>query len=264
MAEAKKIYLELDIPAPQAELFRVLVHNLNYQDYEDPTKYTGPYGVEILHEEECLLNDEPHVEFSLWFDQPATAYWFAQRLHEAQAEWATMAAHAAEQAAYPKFLYHPKLRTWLRYNSPTYFCLVSETQLQVRRERPQELFKPEEVEVVTEAAFLAAYHRCREALRVCATTAATYQRRGAPGNEWFYCNPLHATSSASLPQHLRLNASDNECGRSWQLMYAHDTRRLDPRRVASTEEEFMQQLNAMLADIEAVATGKQEGGRANG
>jgi hypothetical protein len=257
MTEAKKIHLELGIPAPHAELFRVLVHNLNYQDDEDPTKYTGPYGVEILYEEPCLTNGEPEVEFSLWFDKPATAYWFAGRLHEAKAAWQQLSAEAAARAAYPKFFYLPQLRTWLRYNSPECFCLVSDTQLQVRRERPQELFQPAEVEPSTEAAFVAAYLRTRDELRVCATKAASYQRRGAPGNEWFYCNPLFASSS--LPQHVRLNASDDEYGRSWQLLWAHDTNRFDGRRVASTEQEFEQQLAAMLADIAAVATGQAEG-----
>jgi hypothetical protein len=254
VAETKKIHLALDIPAPQAELFRVLVHNLNYQDVEDPTKYTGPSGVEILYEEACRSNDEPTVEFSLWFDKPATAYWFAGRLHEAKAAWQVMAADEAARAAYPKFFYHPKLVTWLRYNSPECFCLVSSTQLQVRRERAQDLFKAEEVEPTTEHAFLEVYLRTRDELRGCATKSATYQRRGAPGHEWFYCNPLHAGSS--LPQHVRLCATDDEYGRSWQLMWAHDTNRFDGRRVASTEQEFEQQLAAMLADIAAVATGQ--------
>lgn len=261
MAEAKKIHLELDIPAPQAELFRVLVHNLNYQDFEDPTKYTGPYGVEILHEEKCLVNDEPSVEFSLWFDQPATAYWFAGRLHEAKAAWALLATHAAELAAYPKFFFHPKLRTWLRYNSPDYFCLVSASQLQVRRERPQELFKPDEVQVSTEADFLSAYQRVASALRDAATLGeAEYQRRGS---EWFYRNPKDVAAT-TMPLHLRLHASASAYGRSWQLLYAHDTRRFDARRVASTQQEFTQQLDAMLAEVEAAATGKQEGGPAGG
>jgi hypothetical protein len=257
MAEAKKIQLELGVPAHHAELFRVLVHNLNYQDHDDPSKYTGPYGVEILYEEPGLTNDEPQVEFSLWFDRPATAYWFALRLQEAKAAWQAMAAHTAALAAYPKFLYEPRLRTWLRYNSPAYFCLVSESQLQVRRECPRELYKPEQVELITEAAFLEAFYRIARGLRECAMNSATYQRRGAPGNEWFYCNPLH------ILQHLRLNASDNEHGRCWQLLWAHDTRRNDPRRVASTLEEFDGQMELMLADAEAAATG-QEGGPANG
>jgi hypothetical protein len=257
MAEAKKIHLELGVPAHHAELFRVLVHNLNYQDHDDPSKYTGPYGVEILYEEPGLTHDEPQVEFSLWFDRPATAYWFALRLQEAKAAWQAMEAHTAALAAYPKFLYEPRLRTWLRYNSPAYFCLVSESQLQVRREHPQELYKPEQIEHISEAAFLAAYRRVSEALRVCAAQPGTFQRRGAPGNEWFYNNPLYAGSQ--LPQHVRLNASDNEHGRSWQLLWAHDTRRHDARRVASTQEEFAQQLAAMLADVEAAATGQEEG-----
>jgi len=88
MAEQKKIHLDLPIPAQDAELFRVLVHNLRYRDQEDPTRLTEPLTVEILYEEEgrtALGN--PHVTFSLWFEKPATAYWFALFLREAQEAW---------------------------------------------------------------------------------------------------------------------------------------------------------------------------------
>lgn len=161
---------------------------------------------------------------------------------------------------YPQFRYHPKLRTWLRYNSPDYFCLVSETNLQVRRERPQELFKPEEVEVVTEAAFLAEYRRISTLLQERAEQfIATYQRRGGEGNEWFYCNYIYAGGSASLEKHLRLNVSVNEQGRCWQLLYDYDLNGNDQRRVASTQEEFAQQLQELLREAEAAATGQEVG-----
>ena len=260
MAKAKKIDLELVFPAHQAVLFRVLVHKLNYQDRDDPTKYTGPSGVEILYEEPGATSlGNPTVAFSLWFDKPATAYWFARHLEEAKDAWQAMAQPPA--VSYPRFLYVLKSRTWLRYNTPEYFCLVADGHLQVRRERPQELFKPEEVEAITEASFLEAYQRTRAHLQDLANQHySTYQRRGSEGDEWFYCNPLYATAP-TVSQHLRLNVSASEYGRSWQLLYDFDMRRNDPRRVASTEQEFEQQLQLMLSEIEAAATGEQEGGQ---
>lgn len=259
MAEAKKIHLELGIPTHQAELFRVLVYNLNYQEPEDPSKYTGPYGVEIIYEELCLVNGEPEVEFSLWFDRPATAYWFALRLHEAKAAWLLLAQPAP--AEYPKFLYSARLGYWCRQNAPGQFCLVSAAQLQVRREREQNLFEPGEWAPITEAQFLQAYRSQREALHQFALLAAPaqYLRRGHTTNIWLYRN-----AGAYAPNHLRLNASQDEHGRSWQLLYARDVRPQDARRVASSEQEFSQQLAALLADADAVATGQPEGGVAGG
>lgn len=263
MAEAKKIHLELTFPAERAELFRTFVANLRLDGEGRPTT---PFGVEILYEESGTTNlGNACVEFSLWFDKPATAYWFALYLDEAKAAWALLEQEAKARASYPRFLYVPKLRTWLRYNSAEYFCLVSESQLQVRRERPQELFLPEEVEVITEAGFLEQYQRIRTLLRERAEHYyATYQRRGEEGNEWFYCNYIYASGDFQLLPHLRLNVSSDEHGRSWQLLYAHDTRQYDPRRVASSKEEFSQQLAQLLAEADAAATGQQGGGVRNG
>jgi hypothetical protein len=153
---------------------------------------------------------------------------------------------------------------WLRYNSAEYLCVVSESHLQVRRARPQELWWAKEMEVVTEAAFLEAYRRISTLLRERAEQfIATYQRRGSAGNEWFYCNHIYAGGTSSLQKHLRLNVWQNEFGRSWQLLYDYDLRWGDPRRVASTQQEFEQQLHGLLAEAEAAATG-QEGGVSNG
>ncbi|MGI4759589.1 MAG: hypothetical protein ACRYF0_02695 [Janthinobacterium lividum] len=239
-----------------AEAFRRLVDEYNnpgsYEEHQAEGYEHREPVVEILYEE----SSKGRTGFDLWFRTPAIAFYFGGAWERRKVELAQPLAEVP--AAYPKFLYEPRMRTWLRYNSPEYFCLVSESQLQVRRERPQGPYKPEEVQTITEEAFLEAFYRIARGLRECAMHSATYQRRGAPGNEWFYCNPLH------ILQHLRLNASDNEHGRSWQLLWAHDTRRSDPRRVASTLTEFDNQMELMLADAEAAATGRQEGGQANG
>lgn len=244
-----------------AEAFRHLVDEYNnpssYEEHQAEGYEHREPVVEILYEE----SSKGRTGFDLWFMTPAIAFYFGGAWVQRLTELAQLPAEVL--AAYPKFLYQPRMRIWMRYNSPEYFCLVSESQLQVRRERPQELYKPEDVQTISEAAFLEAFYRVARALRECTVKPAAYQRRGAPGNEWFYCNPLHPASPA-LPMHFRLNRSQDEYGYSWQFMLSHDTRRLDPRRVASTLEEFDGQMELMLADAEAAATGKQEGGPANG
>ena len=247
-----------------AESFRQLVREFNepvggYEEFQASGFVEPKPTVEILYEE----SNQKHTHFDVWFVTTATAFYFGLKWSERRQELEVLDFVAQQPTAptYPQFLYHPKRRIWLRYNTPEYFCLVQEDQLQVRRERPQELWKLEEVEVITEAAFLEAYRRISTLLRERAEHhLATYQRRGSQGNEWFYCNQLYAGGSARLERHLRLNLSVDEHGRTWQLLYAHDTRFNDPRRVASSQQEFEQQLYQMLREAEAAATG-QEGGQ---
>ncbi|MGI4760565.1 MAG: hypothetical protein ACRYF0_07665 [Janthinobacterium lividum] len=245
-----------------AEAFRHLVDEYNnpasYEEHQAEGYEHREPVVEILYEE----SSKGRTGFDLWFRTPAIAFYFGVAWVQRLTELAQLPAEVP--AAYPKFLYEPRMRTWLRYNSPEYFCLVSASQLQVRRARPQELYKPEQVQVITEAEFLKAYQVVASALRdFTKLYEAEYQRRGGEGNEWFYRNPKGVAANV-LPQHLRLHSSTNEYGRSWQFMYAHDMHRNDARRVASTEQDFTQQLEAMLADVEAAATGQQEGGLADG
>lgn len=216
------------------------------------------YKAQVAAELRQLLLQAIHPSFDRRFERhedyrPAEAY---------LDELAARLGVSTGPPAYPQFLYHSKLRTWLRYNSAEYFCLVSESQLQVRRERPQELFKLEEVQVVSEAAFLEAYRHTSRLLRERAEQhLATYQRRGSEGNEWFYCRLIYAGGATDLQKHLRLNVSSSAHGRSWQLLYDYDRHWNDARRVASTEPEFAQQLSLLLQEAEAAATG-QEGGPA--
>ena len=238
-----------------AQAFRNLVHEYNqpggYEEYQ-ATGFVEPKpSVEILYEEA----NEKSTGFDLWFVTPATGFYFGLAWRDRQAE---LAAQPAAAPTYPQFLYVPKLHTWLRYNTAEYFCVLSENNLQVRRERPQELWWATEVEVVTEAAFLEEYQRIARLMRERAQQfIATYERRGSAGNEWFYCNHIYAGGSASLEKHLRLNLSGEEPGRSWQLLYDYDRHFHDPRRVASTQQEFEQQLHLLLREAEAAATGVQ-------
>lgn len=239
----------------QVEAFRQLVRTYNEPAGGDEEYQASGFGepepaVEMLYEEA----GRDATGFDLWFATPATGFYFGLKWGERRAE---LARQPDPAPTYPQFRYHPKLRTWLRYNTPEYFCLVSETNLQVRRERPRELFKPEEVEVVTEATFLDNYQRISTLLRERAQHhLATYQRRGSEGNEWFYCNYIYAGGSASLEKHLRLNVWVNEYGRSWQLLHDYDLRFNDSRRGASSQKEFEQQLQQLLAEAEAAATGQ--------
>jgi hypothetical protein len=256
------------VEVAHAEAFRNFVDRWNepnsYEEHQQNNYELMPPSVEIIYEEE----NKSGAGFDLWFATHAIAFYFgrAWAMHVQELDKLDKSIGPLATAGdYPKFLYLPKSRTWLRYNTPEYFCIVSDSQLQVRRERPQELFKPDEVEVGTEAAFLAAYQRIRAMLQDQASALlSTYQRRGSEGNEWFYANPIYAAAPHSLERHLRLNVSASDYGRSWQLMYSHDTNRNDPRRVASTQQEFERQLHLMLREMEAVATGKQEGGQGNG
>ena len=241
----------------QAEAFRQLVRTYNEpaggdEEYQASGFVEPEPSVEILYEE----TGRDTTGFDLWFATPATGFYFGVAWGQRRAE---LIQQPAVAPTYPQFLYDPRRHIWLRYNSPKYFCLVSESQLQVRRERPQELFKPEEVEVITEAAFLENYKRISTLLRERVQNyMAVFQRRGSAGNEWFYCNPLYAgKSSNSLELHLRLNVSADEHGRTWQLLYAHDTNRNDSRRVAIPREEFEQQLQQLLREAEAAATGQE-------
>jgi|GEM_PF-6985674 len=101
MAE-KKIELELRFPLQEAPLFRTFVENLNY---DDEGNSVDPYGAEIIYEEEYDAGQlhgqkwEAGVEFSLWFDRPRTAYWFARRLAEAQAAWTQLLQEGGQKGA---------------------------------------------------------------------------------------------------------------------------------------------------------------------
>ena len=240
----------------QAEAFRQLVRTYNEpaggdEEYQASGFVEPEPSVEILYEE----SGRDTTGFDLWFAGPATGFYFGLAWRDRQAE---LAAQPAAAPTYPQFLYVPKLHTWLRYNTAEYFCVLSENNLQVRRERPQELWWATEVEVVTEAAFLEEYQRIARLLRERAQQfIATYQRRGSEGNEWFYCNYIYAGGSASLEKHLRLNVSVNEYGRCWQLLHDYDLRFNDSRRVVSSQQEFEQQLQQLLKEAEAAATGQE-------
>ncbi len=258
---SKKLHVNaFPVDKQWAEEFRQVVRSFNepatYEEHQ-ANDYVEPEPVvEILYEE----SNQKFTHFDLWFATPSTGFYFSRK-------WARREQELLQQPAalaYPQFLYHPKYRTWLRYNSAEYFCIVSEDNLQVRRGRPQELFKPGEVEVVSEAVFLENYQRIARLLRERATHhLANYQRRGSEGNEWFYCRLIYAGGATDLQKHLRLNVSASAHGRSWQLLYDYDRHWNDARRVASTEPEFAQQLSLMLQEAEAAATG-QEGGPADG
>jgi len=256
---SKKLHVDCFLVGnSQAEAFRQLVREYNEPSGQEEPREAAEAAplVEVLYEEagrDC-------TGFDLWFTSIATGFRFGLHWGERRAELARQPA----SPTYPQFLYHPKRRTWLRYNSAAYFCLVSETNLQVRRERPQELWKPDEVQVITEAAFLENYQRIAQLMRERAEHhLATYQRRGSVGNEWFYCNFIYASGSRQLLPRLRLNVSVNDYSRSWQLLYDVDLHASDARRVASTQPEFEQQLHELLREAEAAATG-QEGGPGNG
>lgn len=269
---SKKLHVNcFPVPGQYVEGFLLLVEEYNnpsmHEEYQAEDYQSREPLVEILYQEEGR-GTVPTVSFDLWFATPSAGFYFglawARRLVELEKTAKELLAHANATAAYPQFLYHPKLRYWLRYNSPEYFCIVEESELQVRRERAQELFKPDEVGIITEANFLENYRRISTLLREQAEHyLATYQRRGSEGNEWFYCNLIYAGGESRVQKHLRLNVSANDCGRSWQLLYDHDRHWNDQRRVASNQQEFEQQLHALLREAEAAATG-QEGGQNNG
>lgn len=163
---SKKLHVNcFPVPGQHVAAFLLLVEEYNNpapdEEYQSEGDQLREPMVEILYQEEGR-GTVPTVSFDLWFAKPSTGFYFgfawARRLVELEKVAEELRAHANVAAAYPQFLYHSKLKYWLRYNSPEYFCLVSETDLQVRRERPQELFKPDEVEAVTEADFLNEYH----------------------------------------------------------------------------------------------------------
>lgn len=251
------------VESAHAEAFRNLVREYNepssYEEHQANNYELPKPLVEILYEE----SSRGRTGFDLWFATPATGFYFGRAW--GQREATLPAVVKPEPVTYPRFLYHPKLRTWLRYNSPTYFCIVSESQLQVRRERPQELFAAGEVVPCSETEFMEQYQRIRSLLHQRATAhQATYQHRGGGGDEWLYCNFIYAGGDYRTQPHLRLNATVDGYGCSWNLLYALDTNPDDTRRVASNQTSFEMMLDLLLQDADAAVAGQQEGGQQHG
>ncbi len=171
-----------------------------------------------------------------------------------------------EQPTYPHFMYDPRTRTHLRYNSPTWVCVASPQQLQVQHLHAPGLLHGDQAQPCTEQVFRAAaeaaYKTLLAACQQPLTSEATaYQRRREMPDAWFY-------RQQGPQSELRLNLSHEEDGPlniNWLLeelatipgvIVFGPPRSSDPRRVAGTAQEFHAALALAIPALMAAAQGK--------
>lgn len=170
-----------------------------------------------------------------------------------------------EQPTYPHFVHDARLQTYLRYNSPTWVCQVGPTQLQVLHLRAPRLLYSGQAVPCAEAEFRAAaqatYTTLLAACQQPAGPATAYQRRRTMPDAWYY-------RQDSPQRELRLNLSHEENGPisvNWLLedlatipglVVAGPPRSSDPRRVASTSQEYHAALALAIPALMAAAQGK--------
>ena len=170
-----------------------------------------------------------------------------------------------EHPTYPQFVYDPRTRTHLRYNSPVWVFLAGETQLQVQHLSEPRLLHSAEAAPCTEQVFReaaqAAYTRVvLEPNQPPANSSVQYQRRRELPDAWYY-------QLLAPGVELRLNLSEQE-GRGLDVnllledistilgLVVGPVRSADPRRVTIAVAEFQAALKRAVPTLMAAAQGK--------
>jgi len=166
---------------------------------------------------------------------------------------------------YPQFVYDPRTRTHLRYNSPVWVFLAEESQLQVQHLREPRLLHSAEAVPCTEQVFReaaqAAYTRVvLGPNQTAASSSVQYQRRREMPDAWYY-------QLLAPGVELRLNLSEVE-GRGLNVnllleelgtipgLVVGPARSADPRRVTIAAAEFRAALKRAVPMLMAAAQGK--------